>query len=99
MHWPGFSVPDYRCIASGRHEIANNALMVLSQPITARVARAAVASAALWAAAAAHAQSIEPARIVAAPSLLPVAAAAAMPTALPAVIAPQAQPAPNAPSA
>jgi acyl-CoA thioesterase I len=67
------------------------------QQMIARVARVGVASAALCVAVAAHAQSIEPAHFVA-PSLLRVAAPAAMPAATPAVIASQTRPvpAPNA---
>jgi acyl-CoA thioesterase-1 len=59
------------------------------QQMIARVARAGVASAALCAAVAAHAQSIEPARIVAPSSIISVAAPAGMPAVTPAVVAPQ----------
>src|SRR5580704_8344701 len=98
MYRPGLGVSDHRCIASGRRENADDALMSPNrQQMIARVARAGVASAALCVAIAAHAQSFEPAHFVA-PSLLRVAAPAAMPAATPAVIAPQTRPVP-APSA
>src|ERR1700744_2379605 len=93
MYWQGLGVSDHRCIASGRREDADNALMSPHrQQMIARVARAGVASAALCVAVAAHAQSFEPARIVAPVSILSVAATAAMPAVTPAIVAPQARP-------
>jgi acyl-CoA thioesterase I len=73
------------------------------QKIIACLARAAAAAAVFSAFVAAHAQVIEPARIVA-PAFMPVAAPAAMPAATPAVIAPSTRPVsalphPNAPLA
>jgi acyl-CoA thioesterase I len=59
--------------------------------MTARLARAAAATAVFVAFTAAHAQVIEPARI-AAPSAIPVAAPAGLPAATPAVIAPSTRP-------
>src|SRR5215469_9071250 len=104
MHWPGFGVADYQCCSSRRRENANNALMSPNKqtnlPCLARAA--AVAFVALHvvalhtpAQAQVQAETKAPAHFVApdlASQVVPTAALATTPTAVPAIAAVGARP-------